>query len=238
MKTRLAHMPSIAAVVMLLCAPAPRRARAEGLALLPDVSLVPMAPVEETDIGTLPLDSLPRELGGHGRLRCPRIELVRYAGDVIRYRGGVLVHPAFRDRLRRFEEVVQETAIDFYGRPPSSMRLLGSYVCRRIRHIDGLISEHALGDAIDVAELEFPPSDAVAANTDPRLGRAFRVSVARDWSPSQADPVRAVHSRFLHALIARLLATPHLFRVLIGPADPDHWNHFHLDCAPYRYVRI
>ncbi|MCC7539586.1 MAG: hypothetical protein IT379_25410, partial [Deltaproteobacteria bacterium] len=50
--------------------------------------------------------------------------------------------------------------------------------------------------------------------------------------------VDAVHSRFLRRLIANVLGAPSLFRVVIGPADPDHWNHFHFDSAPYHYVRI
>lgn len=186
-----------------------------------------------------PLDALPREVGGSGAIRCPEVELVRYGGDLVRYRGGTRVHPAFRERLRRFEAIVRDTAVAVYGRAPTHMRLMGTYACRRIRRIDGLVSEHAFGNAIDVAGFDFAAArdPALAANApDPRLARAFGVTVLRHWEGR--DGLAAIHARFLHTLARRLLAEPDLFRVLIGPADPDHRNHLHLDCAPYHYVRL
>lgn len=193
----------------------------------------------DTGPDDFPLDAIPREVGS-GTLRCPEIDLVHYSGDIVGYRGAARVNAPFRERLRRFEQIVHDTATEVYGRAPTRMRLMGTYSCRRIRRIDGLISEHAFGNAIDVAAFDFPraPAGPSAATGDPRLSRAFSVSVARHWTVRGTDSLAAVHSRFLRTLISRLIAEPRLFRVLIGPADPDHWNHFHLDCAPYHFVNV
>ena len=51
-----------------------------------------------------PLDGVSREVPKRGKLKCDRHELVKYKGDLVKYHRTTTVHPAFRDRLRRFEK--------------------------------------------------------------------------------------------------------------------------------------
>jgi hypothetical protein len=148
------------------------------------------------------------------------------------------VHPAFQERLKMFEKIVLEVATQFYGRGPERIVQLGSYNCRPIRLYPNLLSEHALGNAVDVAGFVFgrARSREIPVHLSSRLRRGFRVTVLEHWNAKRG--VGAVHSEFLHALAHRLIEQTHIFRVLLGPAYPGHRNHFHFDCAPYRLVSI
>lgn len=183
-----------------------------------------------------PLDGTARDVAPTGPARCPPLPMVVYQGTRVRYARPARVHPAFAERLRRFEEVVAEVSREHFGRAPVSMSHAGTYSCRRISGYPTLLSEHALGNGIDVVGFTFPrlprkqtaPGDLAAS-----LRRPFQVSLA-DW---QADP-RTPRARFLDALARRLIARPDIFRVLLGPAYPGHKGHFHFDVAPYRQVSI
>jgi len=184
-----------------------------------------------------PLDSANREVPTHGKLRCDRDVLVRHAGDAVRYHSKVTVHPAFRDRLRRFEAIVASVAIEIYGRAPRRIVHLGTFNCRRIRSYPTLMSEHALGNAIDVAGFDFGPLPRGGAGPDGlsrRHRRGFKVRMKRHWDATGRN---ARHARFLRTLARRVIAAD-IFRVLLGPAWPGHDNHFHFDMAPYGTVAI
>lgn len=182
-----------------------------------------------------PLDAVSRWVAD-GALSCEKGGLVSYRGDRLRYHRTLRVHPAFRERLRSFETVVDELSRAHFGRPPRRIVHLGAYACRAVRGRPELISEHALGNALDVAGFDFGPLARKSPSfrrTPKPLRRAFEVRVDKHWSGVGA---RAPHAAFLRALADRIAERPDVFRVVLGPGWPGHHNHFHLDCAPYRLI--
>ncbi len=103
------------------------------------------------------------------------------------------------------------------------------------------LSEHALGNAIDVTGFYFPALPVASAKKTqlpPRLRAAFAVTVSRDYlAPERPTPVSELHQRFF-ALLRQALRENGLFRGVIGPPDPAHRTHFHLDMAPWAYRRL
>jgi hypothetical protein len=187
-----------------------------------------------------PLDTLAREAPDDGGdLDCTRVEVQAYRGDVVRYKPEVWVNAPFRDRLRAFEGVVRDVGIEVYGRAPDRILSLGAYGCRRMREHAGLMSEHALGNAIDIAGFDFghlPRGAKLPAGLDPVFANGFGVRVLGDWGKKAGWG--AVHARFLRTLIQRLVARDDVFRVLLGPGFPGHKNHFHFDMSTFRWVQI
>lgn len=185
------------------------------------------------------LDDLEREVPATGTMRCPSVQLVTYRGETVPYHTPVRVYIGFRDRLRKFEAVVRDTAIEVYGRAPRQIRHIGTYNCRRIRLWPTLLSEHGVGNGIDIAGFDFPalkkaqrlPGDAPA-----KLGKRFEVRIKAHWNAT--GPINAVHAKFLLLLTERLRQRQDIFRVMLGPAYPGHKDHFHFDCAPWRMVVI
>jgi hypothetical protein len=194
------------------------------------------APVPESDA----LERVPRVLPEGTPLPCESAtpELVRYSGEHLRYQKPLRVHPQFRAQLPAFEQLVRELAERHYGRAPRRIVHLGAYSCRRMRRYPTWVSEHALGNAIDVAGFDFGPlpRKAQAPAALPRMFRgSFEVRLERHWSATGAA---ALHATFLRELAQALIARPDLFSVVLGPAWPGHHNHFHLDRAPYRVVEV
>jgi hypothetical protein len=190
-------------------------------------------------VSAYPLDEVSRTVAPRGRLRCPDVELVTYPGDVLRYHAATKVHPAFRDRLRMFEEVARDVAIEVYGRAPKTIRHMGTYNCRRIGGYPHLVSEHALGNGIDVAGFDFGPlprGQALPEGVPAALRRGFKVRVLDHWGAERG--AGALHSRYLRTLARRLIDRGDVFRVLLGPSYPGHRNHFHFDVAPYRLIDV
>ena len=174
------------------------------------------------------------------RPECKAEGLVTYSGTALRYAGSVKVDPAFRVRLERFETVVAEVAREVYGRTPKRIRHYGAYSCRRSRNRTHRISEHALGNAIDIIGFDFggaTKQEPLAAELPRQLRGPFRVRVAKHWPESQ-NAVTAVHSRFLRELTVRLSERQDIFRILIGPSHRGHSDHFHFDMSPWRYVHL
>ncbi len=228
------------------CGPRRRAYRASAglcavllLASSPALSDPPSAvtvPAETLD-DTYPLDTVERQVPGRGSFRCPTVPLVRYPGSALRYHSAVRVNPYFRERLGRFEQVVADVAREIYGRAPRRIRHIGTYNCRRIGGWPTLISEHGLGNGIDIAGFQFARAaraESLPAGLPAVLRRPFHVSVLRHWRST--DPAGAVHARFLHTLARRLIARRDIFRVLLGPGYPGHDNHFHFDVAPWRLI--
>ena len=188
------------------------------------------------DPGSYALDGVTRDIAPTGPARCPAVPLVVYRGSKVRYDHPARVHPAFAERLKMFEDVVVEVAREHFGRAPVAMKHAGTYSCRRIGGYPTLISEHGIGNGIDVVGFSFPRmprKQATPSGLPPGLRGSFQVSLA-DF---QADP-NTPRARFLDALARRLIGRHDIFRVLLGPAYPGHKGHFHFDVAPYRVVSI
>jgi hypothetical protein len=185
------------------------------------------------------LDEVSRRVPKHGRVQCPDIETKKYRGTHIRYAQGAKIFVGFQERLEKFEQVAREVGTEVYGRPPTRVVHMGTYNCRRISAYPGWISEHGLGNAIDVEGFNFAGLERGASLPDgvPSAFKGhFTVRVLRDWK-AKRGPAK-LHARFLHTLARRLIARKDIFRVLLGPSFPGHHNHFHFDCAPYRLVDI
>ena len=196
-------------------------------------------PAGADDLGSYPLDDLSRTIDATGKMRCPKVAMVKRVGDPIRYHKPVKVYAGFAARLAAFEAIVKQVGESVYGRAPRTIRHMGTYHCRRIRAYPTLLSEHGLGNGIDIAGFTFgplPKSQAAPAGLPRALRRGFKVSVLKHWDKQRGTG--AVHARFLRALIARLKARPDIFRVMLGPSFPGHKDHFHFDAAPYRLIAI
>jgi hypothetical protein len=178
-----------------------------------------------------PLDPLPREAAG--AVACPAVPLLTYRGHSLALHRPAVVHVALVPALRRLEELVRATAIEVYGRAPARLVHAGAYSCRKLRPGRRWLSEHSLGNAIDIRGVDF------AAANDRRvpgeLRGAFEVRVKAHWRGGRG--VAGMHSRFLRLLAERVIADEQ-FRVILGPARRDHADHFHFDMAPYRHVEV
>jgi len=176
---------------------------------------------------------------------CPELELVLHRGGALPFQPPVRVAAPFVERLVRFEQIASEVALQSYGRTPRSVRHAGAYVCRPIRKQGQRWSEHALGNAIDIVGFDFAraarvSSDAGASGAPELpavLRRPFEVRVVKHWQADASDPSARLHQRFLHRLV-EALREQEIFRAMIGPPDPDHRTHLHLDMGPWRYERL
>ena len=189
--------------------------------------------------GDYALDEIARQVPASGAMHCPSVSLVTYRGEIVRYHTPVRVYVGFRDRLSKFEAVLRDTAVEVYGRAPRLTRHIGTYNCRRIRLWPTLLSEHGMGNGIDIAGFDFAAlkkGQPWPADLPPQLKRSFDVRIKTHWDG--AGPIAAVHAKFLRLLTQRLQQRPDIFRVMLGPAYPGHKDHFHFDCAPWRLVEI
>ncbi len=228
-------------------ATAPIPAAAQGAPAPPTIQLTPAPPAQ---VGmwerwqrrmTQPpyaLDDASRaaERDKRGRLICPKLDMERYRGDTLRYHKPVTITPMFKPTLERFEAIAVEVAQEVYGRAPDRIIHYGTYNCRTIRHRKYRLSEHALGNAIDIAGFEFKtlPAKQRKALDDKRAGKRFRVDVLRHWDATRG--FEAEHARFLKTLVLRLHEDA-TFRGMIVPPAPGHKNHLHLDMGRWSYLR-
>jgi hypothetical protein len=187
-----------------------------------------------------PLDDVARVLEPGEALPCKtgNLELVSYRGTTLAYQKPMRVHPAFTAQLAAFEAIVSEVSIQHFGRAPRRIVHLGAFACRTMRRYPDWVSEHALGNALDVAGFDFGPlpRNAQAPEDLPKpLRRAFNVRLLEHW---ERTGKLAPQAAFLRDLAERLIERPDVFHVVLGPAWPGHKNHFHLDHAPYRVVEV
>ena len=106
--------------------------------------------------------------------------------------------------------VIQPAAKAEFGADLKSINQASAFVCRP-RHGTRKLSEHAFGNALDIAS--FTLSD----------GRKIEVGP----TPPEKD------GKFLNA-VRKAACGP--FKTVLGPgADPDHALHFHLDLEPRRH---
>lgn len=185
------------------------------------------------------LDGIERWLKRRERPSCNQTAMVSYAGTTIRYAGPVLVNEAFKERLVRFEEVAAQVSREVYGREPRRMKHYGAYNCRVVRTIHRLLSEHALGNALDVVGFDFGPptkSTPPPAGAPSAVKFAFEVRVRRHFGVTSGPG--AIHGHFLALLTDRLQARPDIFRSMFGPGHVGHEDHLHFDVSPWRYVDL
>ena len=103
---------------------------------------------------------------------------------------------------------VQPAAQAYFRSRVVEIRQIASYGCRTRDNLGVKLSEHAFGNAIDVAAF--------------RLADGREISVARDWWRGGAS-----ERAFLQAAFAGACAE---FYTVLGPgSDAYHFNHFHLD---------
>lgn len=184
-----------------------------------------------------PLDVVPRALSD-GELACPSVEERPFAGQALRFVPPARVIQPFRQRLLELESIIREVALRVYARVPSKILVAASYGCRSVNGQNRRLSEHALGNAIDVRGFAFPPA-ALPLGDDAlpvALQGAFEVDVAEHWRAT-GDAATRRHARFLRELTDELVSR-HTFRTLLGPAHPDHSDHFHFDMARDAYVDL
>lgn len=186
-------------------------------------------------VDSYPLDELSREVPAKGKFTCPEVDLVTYGGTLVKLHKRVRMHAAFVERVQRFEQVLVDVATKVYGRAPTKIRHFGAYVCRRMRRYPTWLSEHSLGNALDVAAIEFGAAKKAEKAAAPKgLAGRFTVVVEKHWTATQG--VGATHAAFLHALADALIARPDIFRVMLGPSYPGHHNHLHLDASFFRSI--
>ena len=103
---------------------------------------------------------------------------------------------------------VQPAAAAYFRSRVVEIREIASYGCRTRNNHGAAMSEHAFGNALDVAAF--------------RLADGREISVLRDWW--RGGPAERA---FLQAAFAGACAE---FYTVLGPgSDPYHSNHFHLD---------
>jgi hypothetical protein len=137
------------------------------------------------------------------------LEITRLS-DTIAIKPGATMNCALSDALSHFlTDIVSPEAEKVFRSPLASVDQASAYVCRD-RHDTATISEHAFGNAIDIAR--FVLKDGTAIDV-------------KDYG--ETDPKR---SQFL-AYVRKAACGP--FRTVLGPgADADHSLHFHFDLEP------
>jgi extensin-like protein len=195
--------------------------------LLPPASGTPLVPLGDprgrgTRVGEpYPLDALPREV--KGTLSCPEVALAEFeegAGPGPHFSPNVVATPPFHGRLLELQRIVREVSLAHYGRAPELILVAASQDCRSVSGKNRRLSEHAFGNAIDISGFRFADG--------------LEVRVDRHWKARGDDEQ---HARFLAALTQTLIERG-VFRTLLGPAHPDHSDHFHFDMAPQAYVDL
>lgn len=136
--------------------------------------------------------------------------LVRKLGGSVDLEPDAEMNCAMAEAAARFAaDVVSPAAEAGLGSPLKSVTQASAYVCRP-RHGGGKMSEHAFGNALDIAG--FTLADGTALAVKPGL------------------PER--QKKFLDA-VRKAACGP--FRTVLGPgADADHELHLHLDLEPRR----
>lgn len=189
----------------------PPAAPEEGTDETEQEEVAPLVRLEATGTTFRPAP-VPHKTTGSG-LRCGIDEgvIVTKGPSGVRYRPLPHVDAAFAVRLAKFEELVQEAAGVWMNSRVVRIEHLGTYACRNIAG-GGSLSEHARGNAIDVATFVF-------AN-----GR--KVSVKKDWA--EGEPRRGAE-QFLRDLVTRMREEGTFGVVLTPDWDARHHDHLHLD---------
>jgi hypothetical protein len=105
---------------------------------------------------------------------------------------------------------MQPAALAWFGIAVVEVQQMSSYACRAVNNIPGEnLSEHSFGNAIDIAGFKLADGRLITVKKDFRFGET--------------------RSRgFLHEVFAAACAQ---FKTALGPGEPYHDDHFHLDLA-------
>lgn len=132
------------------------------------------------------------------------------------FRPGLTATCGLTAALAWYEREVNEIAARTLQAKVVRIDHVGTYVCRNVnRSEDGMRSEHATANAIDITAF--------------RLSNGKVVSVTRDWKKQTPEGkfLREAHD-----------AACDLFNVVLGPDyNKAHATHFHLDLGSYRACR-
>jgi hypothetical protein len=153
------------------------------------------------------------DLEGSGS--CGVSNAVALRGTPAALQGGATLSCPMALAVADFErDVVQPAAQRHLGEPVVRMRVLSSYGCRRIAG-SGRVSQHAIGQAIDIAAFDTARE---------------RIAVQDSWRD------RGPRGEFLRAVARGACAR---FAVVLTPnSDRDHYNHFHLDLGPHQLCSV
>ena len=176
-----------------------------------------------------PLDNVPREFEPNTKLPCAK-DLVKHKSPTIKYSSTMSVSPHFSKKLLELEKIAMRVGVEVFGRAPIKIKHYGGYKCRRIRRFPTYISEHALGNAIDLVSFRFPRATK-KSKLKRKLSNPFTVSVKKHWT------VKNNKSVFLRRFVEEIIKEK-LFRTMLGPAYPGHDDHFHFDMSPYEVISI
>lgn len=191
-------------------------------------------PAQQATAREYPLDGVSRHIShSKGKVSCPEVPLRVYRGTHARYQKAMRTNVYIVPQIAKFEALVDELSVKYYGREPQRIVHLGSYNCRESRGRRPRLSEHALGNAIDISAFRFRRAPRkVRSQLEPSLRRPFTVSVLRHWSDDTS-----VHGCFLRELVSEVMRRK-IFRSVIGPGNPKHDNHLHLDMSPWSVRQI
>jgi hypothetical protein len=109
-----------------------------------------------------------------------------------------------------FHESIQPAAMAWYGSPVVEIKQISAYSCRTMNGQPGAaISEHAFGNALDIASFRFAD------------GREVEFKTGWKGRPEERGFLRAVHA-----------AACERFSTVLAPgADMFHYDHIHVDLA-------
>ena len=108
-------------------------------------------------------------------------------------------------------DIVEPDAQTRFGQRVAAINVFGAYSCRSVDNIAGArLSEHAFGNAVDVAGFTLADGRAIA--------------FMQDWKKTDGQEGAFLHDA--HAGACRYFTT-----VLAPGADVFHYNHIHLDLA-------
>lgn len=185
-------------------------------------AVVPPQPIAPPPSGAVCLDQLTRRgidfalVSEHAAISgCNVVTAVRVAGLLEPFDKPATMTCGLALRLDDFEiNVVQVAAERYFHRRVVEIYQYGAYACRNIAGTHRL-SEHAHGEAIDIAGFE--------------LDGGLKIMVKADWRNAGS------RSRFLHE-VAR--GACRIFDVVLTPdANADHLDHIHLDLGRYKLCR-
>ncbi len=136
---------------------------------------------------------------------------VKTLGNGVAIEPEAIMNCAIAEATARFAaEVIAPTARRDFGADLKSISQASAYICRP-RNGTTKLSEHAFGNALDIASFKLSDGQVVDVVLRPEEQAA----------------------RFLGAL-RKAACGP--FRTVLGPgSDADHATHFHLDLAPRRH---
>ena len=178
---------------------------------------------------TYPLDDIPRQFEPDQSLPCAK-NLIKHRSKIIKYSRVMSVNPHFSKKLSSLEKIASKVGIEVFGRSPTKIKHFGGYKCRRIRRFPTYLSEHGLGNAIDLVSFYFP-SAPKKSDVARKFSRPFHISVEKHWNSNNKK------SLFLKRFVEELIKAG-LFRTMLGPAYPGHDDHFHFDMSPYEIISI